>query len=151
MPPPPPPADTTSYMQMLHRDMAQRAAEYDEHRRLKREIELKRLQMELAGLSAPTKPNKPQRQPIDIYETQIRQWHSSLPPEARQAPRTMSEFIAFLSGRTPGANAHAGDVSKILKERLGWSRRRCWKADGEGRRLWYPPNTTNTHMSYSEK
>lgn len=144
---PPPPDITSSYAETFRRDMAQRVAEADEVRRLRREIEVKKLQMELANLSAPQNPSKPLRQSIDIYETQIRHWHGSLPPEARQAPRTMSEFIALLKGRSPGANAHAGDVSKVLKERLGWSRRRCWKADGEGRRLWYPPSKPSTHVS----
>ena len=144
---PPPPDIANSYLEIIQRDYAQRAAEQDEVRRLKREIEKKKLEQELADLSAPNKPNKPQRRPIDTYETQIRQWHGNLPPEARNAPRAMSEFIALLVGRSPDANAHAGDVSKILKERLGWSRRRCWKSDGEGRRLWYPPSDQTTHMS----
>lgn len=136
---PPPPDDlrdhTLNYVQLIR----QRAAEHDEHRRLKREIELKKLQLELAGLSVPTKPTHLKRQPIDIYEQQIKAWFNRLPPEARLAPRTMEEFVNFLQGRTPGMRAHAGDVSRVLRDRLGWSRKRCWHSDGEGCRLWYPP------------
>jgi hypothetical protein len=136
---PPPPADfvreqESSYMQQLRA----RSAEYEEQRRLKREIELKKLQMELAGLSLPTKPPPAQRKPLVFYEQQITAWFTRLPPEARKAPRTMEEFINLLQGRTPGMRAHAPDVSKVLSG-LRWVRRRDWKADGEGRRLWWPP------------
>ncbi|MER2602683.1 MAG: hypothetical protein ABTR27_10035 [Candidatus Competibacter phosphatis] len=135
---PPPPADSlhdqeSSYMQQLRA----RSAEYEEQRRLKREIELKKLQMELAGLSSP--PNLPpaKRKPLAFYAQQITAWFGRLPPEARKAPRTMEEFINLLQGRAPGMRAHAPDVSKVLSG-LGWVRRRDWRADG-GRRLWWPP------------
>ena len=136
---PPPPADfcrdhPLSYMQQLRA----RSAEHDEHLRLKREIELKKLQMELAGLSPPTKPPPAQRKSRDFYAQQITAWFNRLPTEARNAPRTMEEFINLLAGRTPGMRAHAPDVSQVLSG-LGWVRRRDWKANGEGRRLWWPP------------
>ncbi len=134
----PPPDKTSSYLQMLQRDMAERSAEHEEHRRLKREIELKKLQLELANLSATPKPVTPKRKPLDIYEAQITAWYSRLPPAARNSPRAMEEFINLLDGRTPGMKAHAPDVSRILS-RLGWVRRRIWKADGEGRRVWILP------------
>ena len=100
---PPPPADfvrdqTLSYMQQLRA----RSAEHDEHLRLKREIELKKLQMELAGLSSSTKPPPAKRKPRDFYAQQITAWFDRLPPEARKAPRTMEEFINLL------ARPHAG-------------------------------------------
>ena len=137
---PPPPADTASYMQMLHRDMRQRADEADEMRSLKREIELKKLQMELAGLSSPTKPRQPTRRPLDFYEQQITAWLNRLPPEVRRVPRMMEDFINMLEGRTPDMRAHAPDVSRVLIS-AGWKRKRHWKSDGEGRRLWYPPGS----------
>ncbi len=135
---PPPPADfvrdqESSYMQQLRA----RSAEYEEQRRLKREIELKKLQIELAGLSSPTKPPPAQRKPLAFYAQQITAWFNRLPPEARKAPRTMEEFLNLLAGRTPGMRAHAPDVSQVLSG-LRWVRRRNW-ADGEGRRLWWPP------------
>jgi hypothetical protein len=135
---PTPPDETSSYLEMLHRDMQQRAAETDEMRNLKREIEKRKLEMELAGLSETPKTVVPKRRSIDTYEAQITEWFSRLPPAARAAPRTMAEFINLLDGRTPGMRAHAPDASRILS-RLGWIRKRIWKADGEGRRVWLPP------------
>jgi hypothetical protein len=128
-------------MQMLHRDMAQRAAEYDEHRRLKREIEKRKLELELAGLSSPTKPTQPTRRPLDFYEQQITAWFNRLPPEARAAPRTMEEFLNLLQGRTPGMRPHAPDLSRVLSS-LGWIRKRNWKSDGAGVRLWWPTGSS---------
>jgi len=135
---PPPPDKTSSFLEILHRDMAQRAAEHDQVRRLRREIEVKKLQMELADLSAPHKPVKTQRRLLGFYEQQITAWFNRLPPEAKNAPRTMEELINLLEGRTPGRRPHAPEVAKTLRS-LRWSRRRCWKSDGEARRLWYPP------------
>ena len=132
---PPPPDAKTSYLQMIRHDMAQRATEYDEFRRLKIEIAKRKLELELAGLSVPSQPS---RRPVDFYVQQITAWFDRLPPEARKAPRTMEEFINLLQGRTPGMRAHAPDVSQVLSG-LGWVRRRDWKANGEGRRLWWPP------------
>lgn len=136
---PPPPADfgrdqTLSYMQRL----CAHSAEHEEILRLKRELELKKLRTELADLSSATTPPPAKRKPQDFYAQQITAWFKRLPPEARNAPRTMEEFINLLQGRTPGMRAHAPEVSKALSG-LGWVRRRDWKADGEGRRLWWPP------------
>jgi len=129
---------TLTYMQQLRQVAAQANAEADERRRLKNEIERRKLEMELAGVSATPKSVAPKRRSIDTYEAQINEWFSRLPPAARAAPRTMAEFINLLDGRTPGMRAHAPDVSRILS-RLGWVRRRSWASDGEGRRLWWPP------------
>jgi hypothetical protein len=127
---------TLSYMQQLRA----RSAEHDEHRRLKREIELKKLQMELASLSAPTKLTQPQRRSLDYYADQIQAWFSRLPPEARKAPRTMEEFINLLQGRTPGMRGFAPDVSRVLCG-MGWVRRRSWRSDSSSARLWWPPQS----------
>lgn len=143
---PPPPDASATYLQILQRDYAQRNAEHEEVRRLKREIEVKKLQQELADLSAPNKPNKPQRRPIEFYGEQLAGWFNNMPAVARYAPRSMEELLSILKGRTPGMRPHAGDVSKILA-RQGWKRKRHWQADGEGRRLWYPPTDLSTHMS----
>ena len=144
---PPPPDATGSYLEILQRDYAQRAAEQEEVRRLRREIEKKKLEQELADLSA---PNKPSRKPIEFYGDQLAGWFNSLPTVARQAPRSMEELLSILKGRSPGMRPHAGDLSKVLI-REGWKRKRHWKADGEGRRLWYPPSAPPTQMSYAEK
>jgi hypothetical protein len=141
MSPPPPPdvmRDHTTYMQQLRQVAAEANAEADERRRLRNEIEKRKLEMELASLSATPKTVVHKRRSVDTYEAQITEWFSRLPPAARSAPRTMAEFINLLDGRTPGMKAHAPDVSQILF-RLGWVRRRIWKADGEGRRVWTPP------------
>lgn len=137
---PPPPANTGSYLEMINRDMAARHAEQDEVRRLRREIEVKKLQMELADLSAPTKPTQPQRRPLDFYEQQITAWFNRLPPAARSAPRSMEDFINLLQGRTPGMRAHAPDVSRVLSG-MGWVRRRSWRSDSSSARLWWPPQS----------
>jgi hypothetical protein len=141
---PAPPPDvmhdhTISYMQHLRAQAAIGNAEADERRRLRNEIEKRKLEIELASLSATPKTVVPQRRPVDTYEAQITEWFSRLPPAARAAPRTMAEFINMLDGRTPGMRAHAPDVSRILRGRLGWVRKRIWSADGEGRRVWMPP------------
>lgn len=135
---PPPPPDVTSYLNILQRDMAQRSAEAEEVRRLRREIEIRKLEMELAALSSPTQLTKPTRRPSDFYEQQINAWFNRLPPEARKAPRSMEEFLNLLEGRTPRMRAHAPEVSRALTAK-GWVRQRNWKVDGGGRRLWWPP------------
>jgi hypothetical protein len=122
---------TLNYMQHLRA----RAAEADEVRRLRQEIEKRKLEMELATLSSPTQPTKPQRRPLNFYEQQIAAWFNRLPPEARKAPRSMEEFINLLEGRTPGMRAHAGDVARVLRQ-LGWVRHRIWRSEGEGQRVW---------------
>jgi hypothetical protein len=135
---PPPPDAAHDYLEYFRRNMAQRQSEGEELRRLKREIEKKKLEAELAGLSVPTKPPQPKRQSLDYYADQIAAWFNRLPPEARKAPRTMEEFVNLLVGRTPGMRAHGGDVSRVLRQ-MGWLRRRSWEADGQGTRLWWPP------------
>jgi len=136
----PPPPDVQHNGLQTYLDWARReSAQHDEHRRLKREIELKKLQMELAGLAETPKPVRSKRRSIDTYEAQITEWFDRLPPAARAAPRTMAEFINLLEGRTPGMRAHAPDVSRVLS-RLSWVRKRVWRADGEGRRVWLPPS-----------
>ena len=140
--PPPPDVNrdfTLTYMQQLREQVAKSNAEADEHRRLKREIAKRKLELELAALSETPKTVVPKRRSVDTYEAQITEWFSRLPPAARSAPRTMAEFISLLEGRTQGMRAHAPDVSRILS-RQGWVRRRLWKADGEGRRVWLPPS-----------
>jgi hypothetical protein len=126
-----------TYLQQLQQEAAEAAAEGEERRRLRKEIETKKLQLELASLSDTPKVIAPKRRPVDTYEAQITEWFNRLPPEARSAPRTMEEFINLLDGRTPGMRAHAPDVSRVLS-RLGWVRKRIWKSDGEGRRTWIP-------------
>jgi len=141
--PPPPPDATLNFLEILRRDMAKRDAEHEEVRRLKREIELKKLQMELAGLSSPVKP---QRRSIDFYAEQLVVWFNNLPAAARATPRSMADFLSLLKGRTPGMRPHAPEVAQALKSQR-WSRKRCWEADGEGRRMWYPPGDPSTQMS----
>lgn len=141
----PPPPDvqhnsTLTYMQQLRAQAAIGNAEADERRRLRNEIEKRKLEMELASLSATPKTVVPKHRSVDTYEAQITEWFNRLPPEARKAPRTMEEFINMLVGRTPGMRAHAPDVSRVLRWRLGWVRKRIWSADGEGRRVWVPPS-----------
>ena len=100
-----------------------------------RELKLKKLAAEVGELG---KIAKSKRRPLSTYVDQITSWHAQLPPELRRAPRTMQEFLALLIGRSPGLQANAGEVSKILFD-LGWRRMRIWKKDGEGKRLWLPP------------
>lgn len=133
---PPPPDVMRSFRDEMWHQAAASNTEADERRRLRNEIEMKKLQLELASLTSRTAPG---RRSIDTYENQIKVWFKRLPPEARKAPRTMEEFINLLDGRTPGMKAHAPDVARILRGRLGWVRKRIWKADGEGRRVWMPP------------
>jgi hypothetical protein len=133
--PPPPPAGIPSYLTQLHAHSAAIAADAEERRRLRNEIELKKLQLELANLSSPAASTQSKRRPLDFYEQQITAWFNRLPPDARKAPRTMEEFLNLLQGRTLGMRAHAPDVSRVL-QRMGWVRKRIWKADGEGRRVW---------------
>lgn len=137
-----PPPDVSRNAQPTYLDsLRQPDAQGEECQRLQNEIELKRLHLELASLSASPVPVRPKRRPVSIYEAQITEWFNRLPPDARAAPRTMAEFVNMLEGRTPGMKAHAPDVSRILS-RLSWVRKRIWKADGEGRRLWLPPGET---------
>ncbi len=83
-----------------------------------------RLEQELAALSSPTQPTKRTRKPADYYAYQICQRHDNLPPEARSAPRSMSEFVTLLQGRTPWLQPHVPEVAQALRE-LGWKRKRC--------------------------
>lgn len=130
-----------SYLQQIHLSMQDRQAQQDELRRLRNEIEKRKLERDLAELNSPVKKlTRPERQTIDTYEVQLNEWYNRLPAEARRAPRTMVEFVNLLTGRTPGMNAHPADVSRILR-RLGWTRKRNWKADGEGCRVWWPPGS----------
>jgi hypothetical protein len=131
----PPPEEKSSYLEMIQRDSAQRCAEFEEIRRLKHEITLRNMKIDLANLSVTPRPMAPKRKPLDFYEAQITEWFNRLPPTARAAHRTMQEFINLLEGRTPGMRAHAPDVSRVL-QRMGWVRRRIWQRDGEGRRVW---------------
>ncbi len=139
---PPPPDVARTYLEKLHLDYVQRSNEFEEVRRLKRDIELRKLQMELADLS----PVRPQRRSIDFYSDQLAVWFNNLPAAARQVPRSMDEFLSILKGRTPGMRPHAPEIAQALKSQR-WSRKRCWKSDGEGRRLWYPPGALFTPMS----
>ncbi len=132
---PPPPGECQTELTSFAARLQQACTDYNEHRRLLKEIDRIKLQMQLAILSS--SPTQPQRQPIDTYEQQITAWFNRLPPEARKAPRTMEELIRLLVGRTPGMNAHAGDVSRVLVK-MGWTRRRIWDTAGEGRRIWFP-------------
>jgi len=139
---PPPPGEMGAFLNRLQLDLNQRMAETEERRHLRNEIERRKLELELASLTAPvpgpasTSPT--QRRTISTYEQQIIAWFKRLPPEARKAPRTMEEFISLLQGRTSGTPAHPGEVSRVLNQ-IGWIRRRNWKSDGEGRRMWWPP------------
>jgi len=133
---PPPPDASRAFLESLQRDITRRNAEHEELRQIRRAIEKKKLEAELAGLSL-TKPPQPKRQSLDYYAEQITAWFNRLPPEARKAPRTMEELLNLLQGRTPGMRAHAPEVSSVLRQ-LGWLRKRCWHWD-DGRRLWWPP------------
>ena len=141
--PPPPPDVARTYLEKLHLDYAQRSNEFEEVRRLKREIELKKLQMELADLSSPVKPA---RRSVEFYAEQLAVWFNNLPAAARATPRSMADFLSILKGRTPGMRPHAPEVAQALKSQR-WLRKRCWKSDGEGRRMWHPPGDPSTHMS----
>lgn len=132
---PPPPDVMRSFRDEMWQQAAAANTEADERRRLRNEIEKRKLELELASLSSQAAPG---RRSIGTYENQITAWFNRLPPEARSAPRSMSEFINLVEGRSPGMRAHAPDVSRILSQ-LGWVRRRIWRADGEGRRVWIPP------------
>jgi hypothetical protein len=143
---PPPPPGTRSYLLDIQAEYEARRAESEEIRRLKREIEKRRLEQELADLSSPTNSSQPKRRPIEYYENQLNAWFNSLPAAARQAPRSMHELLSILKGRSPGLQPHAGEVSDLLALN-GWKRKRQWRADGEGRRFWYPPRTPSTLMS----
>jgi hypothetical protein len=101
-----------------------------------RELRLRKLAAEVGELG---KSAKSKRRPLSTYVEQLTSWHAQLPPESRKAPRAMQEFLALLKGRSPGLQANAGEVSKVLFS-LGWRRIRVWKKDGEGRRLWLPPS-----------
>jgi hypothetical protein len=139
-PPPPAPA-TESFIRQHILQLAAVRDEHDEIRRLKREIEKRRLEQELAALSSPTQQTKQDRKSLDFYANQIRHWHDNLPPDARRAPRSMIEILSLLQGRTPGSRPHAPEVAEVLRQ-LGWSRKRCWQGDG-GRRLWWKVNDQN--------
>ena len=138
-----PPPDESGNRFALQIDRLREIAEENrEIVRLRNQIEKRKLELELASLnSVAAKPRKPERLPIESYETQITNWHNRLPQEARQAPRAMEEFVRLLKGRTPGLNAHPAEISTVLK-RLGWKRTRTWKADGEGRRMWFFSSST---------
>lgn len=134
--PPPPPGDAVrDYLAVMYHQAAEANAEAEERRRLRNEIERKKLELELAQLNS---GGNPVTRSLDSYEQQITEWFNRLPPEARKAPRTMEEFLNLLIGRTSGMRAHPGEVARVLR-RLGWGRQRRWKVDGEGRRVWVPP------------
>ena len=134
---PPPPGTALSYLEQLRHNAEERRSEAEELHRLQSAIAKKKLELELEYLSSPTTSGG-KRQPADTYETQLTAWFNRLPLSARLAPRTMEELLNVVTGRTPGMRAHPGEVSKVLTK-MGWRRRRHWKADGEGRRLWWPP------------
>ena len=137
-PPPPAPELGTHLRQHIAKLTAMRS-EHDELHRLRHNLEKRKLELELAALYTQTQPSRRARYPMDYYANQIRQWHDNLPRDARCAPRSMSEFMSFLHGRTPGLQPHVPEVAAALRQ-LGWSCKRCWQGDG-GRRFWWPQLT----------
>ncbi len=131
----PPPTDPgarymQSYLQELNRKSAEAAAEGEERRRLRKEIETKKLQLELASLSAAPRSVKP----LDV---QIVELMRTLPPQLRDRPWSMAELVQRLTGKYR-ARPSAQHVGTALS-RLRWRRDRLWSAGAMGQRVWWPP------------
>jgi hypothetical protein len=119
-----------SYLQELNRKSAEAAAEGEERRRLRKEIETKKLQLELASLSASPKSVKP-------LEDQIVELMRTLPPPLRDRPWSMAELVTRLTGKYRD-RPHGQNVSAALL-RLGWRKERRYGQGYLGRRVWMPP------------
>lgn len=87
--------------------------------------------------SALLKASARQKKPKSFYAEQIQLWFSSMTDQEKSSPRSIDEFIAILSGRTPGMRPSAREIAKALRS-LGWVRVRVWRGDAEGRRVWVP-------------
>jgi hypothetical protein len=117
------------YMAELHRQAAEAAAEGEVRRRLRKEIELKKLQLELASLSATPKAVKP----IDV---QIVELMLTLPPQLRDRPWSMAELVTRLTGKYRD-RPHPQNVGDALR-RLGWRKERRYGQGYDGARVWLP-------------
>jgi hypothetical protein len=118
------------YLAELHQRATEIAAEGEERRRLRKEIETKKLQLELASLSASPKSVKP-------LDDQIVELMRTLPPQLRDRPWSMAELVQRLTGKYRD-RPHAQCVSAALLRR-GWRKERRYGQGYEGRRLWWPP------------
>lgn len=132
MSPPPDAADRymQTYLHELNRQAADAAEENEERRRLRKEIETKKLQLELAGLSTSPTTVKP-------LEDQIVELMRTLPPQLRDRPWSMAELVTRLTGKYRD-RPHTQCVGEALR-RLGWRRERRYADGYDGRRVWFPP------------
>jgi hypothetical protein len=119
-----------TYLNELNRRSAESAAEGEERRRLRKELETKKLQLELARLSASPKA-------VKSLDDQIVELMRTLPPQLRDRPWSMAELVQRLTGKYRD-RPHAQNVGEALR-RLGWRRERRYADGYDGRRVWFPP------------
>jgi hypothetical protein len=87
---------------------------------------------------------KKQRKPPDTrvlceepLTDQIEALQRTLSPAQFRRPFTMEEMCARLKGRY-STRPHPMNVGQALRSK-GWTQRRDWSRDGDGRRYWFPP------------
>ena len=130
----PPPTDPgarymQSYLQELNRKSAEAAADGEERRRLRKEIETKQLQLQLAALSASPKS-------VKSLDDQITELMRTLPPQMRNRPWSMQELVQRLTGKYRD-RPHGQQIGSALR-RLGWLRERRYGPGYDGVRVWLP-------------
>jgi hypothetical protein len=121
---------TLTYLDQLRHHAAVQAAEDEARRLLRKAVETKQLQLQLASLSTSPKTGKP----LDV---QIVELMRTLPPSLRERPWSMAELVARLSGKYRD-RPHAQNVSAALL-RLSWRRERRYSSGFGGLRVWIPP------------
>lgn len=75
--------------------------------------------------------------PVPPIKQQLANLIASQPVIALNRPWLMHDFVSRLQGKYR-RHPHPQEVGSALRE-LGWQRIRLWK-NGDGCRLWFPPN-----------
>ncbi len=76
--------------------------------------------------------------PLDVRLARLL---ATVPAEVQREGLSLPTLQTMLKGRRRGG-CHPGELGTALR-RLGWSRRRCWRGDGDGgfAARWHPPGS----------
>ncbi len=75
--------------------------------------------------------------PLDVRLTRLL---TTIPAEIQREGLSLPTLRTMLKGRRRGG-CHPGELGTALR-RLGWTRKRCWRGDGDGgfAARWHPPS-----------
>jgi hypothetical protein len=89
------------------------------------------------------KAKRPPADPRIVCEVplkqQVQEYLRSQPPIMRDKPISLMALRAQLQARYTNGNPSAGDLGIVLTA-LGFSRKRDYSNEGNGRRFWLPPS-----------